>query len=520
MAFVITDPTLPSYTRPELVASAADLTLVHDLLAGTRQMHEQSQARGYIRKWKDEDQSVYDIRRKIETVFEGLGRTISSATGMLFAKPPGVTWNASEAAMTELWANLDAAGTAGPVFVKRFSEAALRDGLGIILVDHTPTPIDPETKLPVVVHGGNEKTLGLRPTWAMYGRSQVINWKTAVINGKKTLTLMVFYECSDVDVGAFGIEKVHRFRELRLINGAAVWRLWELVGDDGSKLEHFRLVGAPGVFMNKLGDVADFLPVAVAYTGRTDAPMTATIPLMGVAWANLSHWRQSTNLTFYREVAAFPQPKLTGTLAQTVVGETVVPGTLRIGPMVAVHLSEPTATFEWAELQGSSMDQLEKGIQEKLSQMSKLGVAFLQTDTRAAETAAAKRLDATAENSTLATAAQGIEDAGNHALEITAWYLGIEKAGAPVLTISRDYESTAMDPQTMVAYVTAVKEAGLPIRILLEAWLAGGRLPSDTDLDALEADMEAAAAAKDEQQRQQAADALALKLAGGQKVVA
>lgn len=503
-----TDPALPNYMRPEVRGVSEDLTLVHDLLAGTRRMHEQALL--YIRKWSDEEQPVYKIRREGETLFEGLGRTLSAATGMLFAKAPQVTWNASETAMTDHWANLDAAGTAGIVLIKRFSEAAIRDGLGAILVDHTPPP--PASELPAgTVTDRVAKALGLRPTWALYARGQVINWRTAVIQGQRKLTMAVLHECADVDDGEFGTRTVERYRVLKLIltpNGwQATWRLWEAIKADAAKIEDFTIAGDGG-FKNKDGVAADFLPLSIAYAGRTDAPMTATIPLMGVAWANLAHWQLSTDLRFYRALAAFPQPVVIGTLAPD--AQTGAPGKLRVGPMVGVHLTaEQGASFEWKELQGTSMEQLEKGIAEKLGQMSKLGMAFLQQDKRVMETAEAKRLDATAENSTLATAAQGIEDACNAALEHHAWYLGIEKAGAPVITISRDYESTAMDAQTMVAYVTAVKDAGLPVKLLLEAWQVGGRIPPDTDLEELELEMLANAQAAADHAAQAAADAAA-----------
>lgn len=485
-----TDPRLPNYTRPELVKAAPDLALVHDLLAGTRQMHDRSET--YIRKWTDEDRSVYDIRRKCETVFEGLGRTLSAATGMLFAKAPGLEWNQSETAMSEHWANVDASGTAGPVFVKRFAESAIRDGIALILVDHPAPPLD------TIVTAANEKALGLRPTWAMYGRGQAISWRTAVVNNKRVLTQVVLAESAEVETDAFGIAHVQRYRVLSLQNGQATWTLWEQRHTPADDPSHFEIVGQ-GVFRNRVGQAADVLPVAVAYAGRTDQPMCATIPLLGVAWANLAHWQQSTDLRFYRYLSAFPQPTITGTLAPD--PQTGEQPKLRVGPMVAVHLSEADAKFAWTELSGTSMDQLEKGIDEKLGQIAKLGLAFLATDTRAAETAEAKRLDASAENSTLATAAQGIEDAVNLALELHAWYLAIPKESAPVLTISRDYESTAMDAGTMSAYVTAVKDAGLPVRLLLEAWQAGGRLPPDADLDALELEMEANASAAEEQAR-------------------
>jgi hypothetical protein len=305
---------------------------------------------------------------------------------------------------------------------------------------------------------------------------------------------------------------VNRYRVLRLVltpdGWQATWVLYEATDKDATREEQFTVKGS-GVFRNRAGKVADFLPAAIGYTGRTHAPMVATIPLMGVAWANLAHWQQSTNLRFYRDLCAFPQPTITGTLAPDI--QTGTPGKLRVGPMTAVHLSEADAKYAWTELTGSSMEQIEKGIIEKLAQMAKLGMAFLQADTRAAETAEAKRLDATAENSTLATAAQGIEDAVNSALEFHAWYLGIDKAGAPVLSINRDFESTTLDAPTMLAYAALVRDAGFPMRLVLEAMQAGGRIGPDEDLDALEGEIAAALAAKQQQEAQAAKDALAMK---------
>lgn len=503
---------LPNFTRPEAKQATADLQIVHDLLGGTRVIWEKSNIGSgdvpYCFKWEKESPKVYDIRRKCETVFEGLGRTLSAAVGMLFATAPRVTWNASEAPMKEVWANLDAAGTAGPVLVKRFAEGSIRDGLGAIIVDHPAPPVDPTTGQPIQIRANTEQALGLRPTWAIYSRGQIINWRTATIENRKLLTLVVCSEMADVDDGPFGIQSVQRYRVLRLIltpdGYQATWTLYEQsAGTSGGKAEDFTIKGS-GVFRNKAGQIADFLPVSIAYTGRTDAPMCATIPLLGVAWANLAHWQQSTDLRFYRMLSAYPQPKLKGELAPDPV--TGKPGTLGLGPLVAVHVAAE-GDFEWVEISGSSMEQLESGIKEKLAQMGQLGLSFLTTDTRAAETADAKRLDATSQNATLATAAQGVEDAVNSALEHTAWYLGIEKAGAPVLSISRDFESTSMDAQLLTAYVALVT-AGFPKRPILEAMQAGGRIPADADLDFLEVEWESGLQAVQDAKAQAAADAL------------
>ena len=142
-------------------------------------------------------------------------------------------------------------------------------------------------------------------------------------------------------------------------------------------------------------------------------------------------------------------------------------------------------SYEILELSGSALEQLRKGLDEKLYRIASTALSFMLPETRAAETAEAKRLDAAAENSTLATAAQAIEDAINGALEDHAWYLGIQKPDAPVVTISRDYESTALSADVMRAYAE-LKKVGFPVRPIIQALVAGGRIPADADMDLLE----------------------------------
>lgn len=486
------DPTLPSWTRPEVVATAKDLDLVHDLIEGTRRMHQRSKL--YIRQWADEDDKVYDIRRKSENVFEGLGRTLSAAVGMLFAKPPQITWNGGEAEIQKHWDNIDGAGTAGHVLAKRFAEAAVRDGLAVMLVDHPSPPIDPETGRPVVVHAGNEQALNLRPTWAMYGRAAVVNWRTAKIDNEIVLTMIVLHEPAEVEEGVYGTKAVDRYRVLRLTEGIATWSVYEKK-ESGAEKEQFELKEA-GFYRNKTGQVAPRLPVSIAYAGRTDAPLTAAIPLLGVAWANLSHWRTATNMAFYEALCAFPQPTVEGEIASELgPGGNVVPGRVKVGPMTIVKV-QAGGSFKWTELTGSSLERLEQSLKRKVDEMGQMGISFLTPEKRAAETAEARRLDAVAENSTLATAAQGIEDAMNMAHVYHAWYLGIDKDQAPELSLSRDFESTTMDAQTMAVYVAAIREAGLPVRLLLDAWQQGGRIPQEVDLDELELEMIANAEAR------------------------
>lgn len=488
------DPDLPNFVRPEAVEVSPKLGLISDILAGTQRMWDQSAAKKYIRKWKDEKQEVYDIRRVCETLFEGFQRTLSAAVGMLFAKAPELTWNQSETAMGEHWNNLDAVGTKGTVLAKRFADKAIQDGLAIILVDHPPVP---EGKM---ITAADEVALGLRPRWAIYNRACAINWYTDTVNNRSTLTRLVLEERGTRKAGKFGVESFQRYRVLSLDPGpagdyVATWQLWEATKEAG--MGGFKDAGK-GTFMNRAGQPANRLPVAVAYTGRTDAPMCASIPLMGVAWANLAHWQISTDLRFGRMVAGIEQPVITGELMSEPGPTGPVAGKIKLGWMTAVHVG-PGGSFDWKGPSGTGLDQLVAGVEEKLKQIGQMGLSFLVSDTRAAETAEAKRLDATAENSTLATASQGIEDALNEALEIHAWYMGIEKVDAPTISISREFQDTSMASDMLTAYVGAISNAGLPLEVLVRAMKKGNLLSNEDEVDDIVAQAMVNQAAKDAQ---------------------
>ena len=478
------DPNLPSYVRPELRAIMPQLALMDDIIAGTPRMH--AKATTYIRRWRHEEDRTYEIRSLGENCYEGTGRTLSAATGMLFFQPPAMQWNQSEAALKPIWDNVDALGTHGQVLAKRFAEKALRDGLAIILTDHTPKPTVP------VVDAEMSKNLRLGPKLAIYDRSQAISWRESTINNRKTLTQIVFYECGTEDAKEFGVAVVHRYRQVMLTrgkNGAleAAWKLWRLAGE-GKVREDYRLE-SEGFFKNAKGQIAPFLPVSIAYAGRTDAAMMASLPLLGVAYANLAHYQISSNLRFYADLCAFPQRKLKGSLMQqSDPNGQLVPGEMKVGPMVVAHV-QADGDIAWDELTGTSMEQLAKRIAEKLSEMGQMGLAFLVPQTRMAETAEAKRIDSVAQNATLSTAGQGIEDAQNLALEHIAWFAGIEKANAPRLEITKQFDTPTMDAATMLAWATVFEKMQIDPMLVLKQFQDQGRIAKDVDIEELAKDM-------------------------------
>jgi hypothetical protein len=295
----------------------------------------------------------------------------------------------------------------------------------------------------------------------------------------------------------------------------AWWEVLEERKEGGNTTVH--RVEGPGFFRDREGVLFDEIPLAVPYAGTTDAAFTADPPLLDFAWANLEHWQIAGELRWYEKMSAYPQPTIVGELASdgsiSADGAVIKP-TLQLGPTTVVQLAAG-GEFSYTETSGVSFEGLRSSLNAKKDEMSELGASFLSKKTRGVEAAEAKRIDSVAENATLATAGQGIEDGFNEALRLHARYLGIPREQAPTIQINRDFEGIVMEAPVMLAYVQLVN-AGYPRRLVLEALQVGGRIGDDADLDTIEAEWEAEVqAAADQKAAEAAAAADALAAAGG-----
>jgi len=488
------DPTKPDYVRPEVVAASDDLDIIEHLQGGPAEMWAQSGT--YIRQWADEDTAVYDIRRLSEPCSGLFTRTLSASVGKLFGKPPKIEYPVREDELRAHWDNIDAAGTKGDIAAKEFASKNIAKGYGLILVDHT---VPPEG---VTVTRQNEGELGLRPIWAFYDRRAVCSWRTSVINNVTVLTKLVLKEEIEEESGAFGVANVCFYRELYVEKGkrgahVAGWRLWRAPVDAGQEFTLER----EGIFKNRKGKTRGTIPIAIGYGGRRDGVLVAPPPLRDVAYANLAHWQVATELAFGTAVAAIEQPLVKGGIMPDENGLKKV----RIGWLKLVNV-EADGDFEFRGPSGEGLNQLKDRKVEKEQEIAAMGLSFMSRDTRAAETAEAKRLDAAAEDSTLATCGQGNEDALNQAWVYHCWYMGIDAAQAPTVTLNRDFESTALSPQHAQA-IAALVESGMPVKQAVRTLIVGGFLKADEDeIDEIADEWETGQIDKQEREAEAASD--------------
>jgi hypothetical protein len=81
--------------------------------------------------------------------------------------------------------------------------------------------------------------------------------------------------------------------------------------------------------------------------------------------------------------------------------------------------------------------------------MAALGLSMLQNETRAAETAEAKRMDKSEQDSALAVAARGLQDCLERALQFHAQYMGLTDG---TIEVNQEFEHLTLDSTQITAY--------------------------------------------------------------------
>jgi len=474
----------PAHVHATLQRLETLLNLVDHLVAGPLKMWEMHA--NYIYKWTDEDVRTYAYRATCEPCFMGFVRTVNAGAGMLCARGPSIDWSDNENVFKPLWDNIDAAGMKGTVFASKLAALVLTHGLSLILVDHTAPPKGVE------MTRANEKEYNLRPVWRMYKRRNVVNWQSERINNMTVLTRVTLREEYDEADGPYGTKQRERFRVLIVEDGKARWELHAgTLADAKTGTRTYEMIDS-GDFRNADGAARSSLPIAVAALGGEEVAhtMNAVVPLQGVAFANLAHWRAATSLTFNREVCGFEQLVVTGDL-QRAAGDPITESPrLKIGPLVAIQV-ERGGSVSYVAPNGNGLAQLQKSCEEKMEEMDKQGLGFLVPQVSGSPTATEVRVKAHAQYSTLADAGVAVADALNYAWEITGWYAGVDKAEVPSLSLATDFADTSMGSDVMSAYSTLV-ENGFPKRVVLRVMQDGGRIPENEDLDELQAEWDGA----------------------------
>lgn len=462
----------PTWRRPEAEAVAPQLQRLADFFDGTDAVR--ARASTYLPRLSKESEANYQLRSTGVAVPGQLTRTVEASVGRIFAVAPTLE-PSGFARIAEHWEDIDGLGTHGDVFLATAGQFAVLDGFALVLVDAPPAPAA-RVPLPVAE--------AFRPRWVLYRRHQLCSWSVAPIDGRLVLTRVTLAFDADVPDGEWGTTTEPRVRVLRRSpEGVVTAEVWGEITRGAEKV--WALLEGPFTYPQHTE-----IPLAVLAGGKVTAPFVVRPPLLPLCDKVIESWQVASDIRHNERMACFPQPVVEGQLAASPTGE---PGQLVLGPTSAVQV-EQGGKFYWAELTGASLEQLRAGQQERLREIGALGLSFLVSETRSAETARAKALDAAAENATLATAARGIEDGANLALQFHAAYYDTPAADAPTVSLNKNLSGEVLDAP-LVKVLHEMRAGGELSRAEFREILARGRvIPAEmaTEEKIAEAETEAA----------------------------
>jgi hypothetical protein len=486
-----TDKDLPSSQSPAVKAQMPALEVVRDVWDGQAKLH--SKGSQYLPQDPAERPPNYHTRLKRSVFFNVFRKTVDGLVGFVFRKDPVLGDDVPAVIKGDQNGkgghaeNIDNAGTHIDVFLRDLMLDAMTAGHAAILVDYPNTDGQ-------VLTLGDEQTRKIRPYWVPIKKDNIVSWRTTIEDGRLVLTQLVLRECTYVPDGRFGEQKQERYRVLYR-DGTVGYDLLE-IGEDKKSV----VVIEQGVYANQVE-----IPVAEIVTSGKCSLFVSDPPLLDLAYLNIAHYQLWSDYANSLHKTCVPVFFTAGVVPPGEEGKFI------ISPDAGVNASNPQAKADYISHSGDALAASKDAIEGLEENMASLGIAMLATQKRVAETAEAKRIGKADTDSALSVTARGLQDGAERALDFHARYLRLDDGGS--IQINRDFEDMSMPADLMVAWATLAEKLSLPLRVVLEALQEGGRIPPDVNLDDLEAEVAANAAAAADQAHQQAMDMAAMKTA-------
>ncbi|MCD6151123.1 MAG: DUF4055 domain-containing protein [Deltaproteobacteria bacterium] len=278
-------------------------------------------AKQHIFKFPQEIQETYNIRIERATLRNFCKRAVEAFTGMIFRKP--IEIENYGARTTALFPKIDTRQSIQQ-FAKECTEFATLDGEVFILIDSSS---DGESA----------------PYFVMVYRHQLINWR---VNANGLYTMIVIEETIAIPKGKFGTEYVLQWRHYDEEGNVSIYR---------------------NTTVNNITEIRQIGPTIE--TGYDGIPLVAikvdeTPILYDTAKLNIKHMNRLSHKDRYLTMAALPIPVIWGA---DIDDDTQTTTTAKPAMVIGVDeaflfSSKEDGDFQWRELSGSSIQELEKDL--------------------------------------------------------------------------------------------------------------------------------------------------------------
>lgn len=435
----------PEHHDPSTREALEAVQVCRDTHAGTLRLRRAGEQ--YLPRMEQEDRSVYERRKKGSVAYNAMRRTVDGLVGLSFRKDPTLSEGAP-GWFADRWTDLDAAGTPAPVLFRDIFRGELLDGKAYILVDMPP--------LEGAENRQDQEARGIIPYWVPINRLNVLGHDTERVQGREVTTYFRYME--------------HGFRRAQDRTQEPVRRVREYVLDDAPEGRSVRFsswvaVGEKEFVPETQGDRLNIpeIPVAVAEANREGWP-----PLEDLAHEQVLHYQIRSDRTNLLHFSHVPVPVSKGGKLDAVA----------FGPTMGVEVPAD-GDFKIEEASGSALGQSAEELRDIEKRMASLGLAQLERDTRAAETARARELEKVESDSKLAVAVRALRGAIEKAQAHHAMMRGEEMPEEAGVELNTDFDSLVMDPAEIRELRELVDAEYLSVETLWER-LQKGEVLGDT----------------------------------------
>ena len=402
--------------------------LIEDLKEGTYKIR--SEHRKYLPQLEREVDDSYDRRLSRSNVVPFMQRIEKMLAGMLVRKPVRLD-GVSDLVREQLF-DVSLEGDDLNVWLYTTARTVISYGHCGVLVD---APKDGDK---------------VRPYWVTYEPKNILGWRTEVIDGVRQLTQLRLMEQVVEPDGKYGEKIVKQIRVL-----------------EPGRFEIHRKDKKGEYKLHDEGEMSikDKIPFSVAYSNRVGMYESRS-PLYDIAELNLKHYQIQSDLDNILHISSVPLLAVFG-----------YPNSDEIttGPSEALSLP-PESRMEYISPSSDSYESQFRRLEDLKDQIYTLSLAAVLGQKLVGETAEAKRIDRSQNDSTMMVVAQQMQDLIDNCLKFHSEYLNEPNAGSSF--VNRDFVTARLEPQEIQSLL-ALFTAGTISQETLLTQLSSGEILGD-----------------------------------------
>ena len=407
--------------------------LIEDLKEGTYKIR--SEHRKYLPQLEREVDDSYDRRLSRSNVVPFMQRIEKMLAGMLVRKPVRLD-GVSDLVREQLF-DVSLEGDDLNVWLYTTARTVISYGHCGVLVD---APKDGDK---------------VRPYWVTYEPKNILGWRTEVIDGVRQLTQLRLMEQVVEPDGKYGEKIVKQIRVL-----------------EPGRFEIHRKDKKGEYKLHDEGEMSikDKIPFSVAYSNRVGYYESRS-PLYDIAELNLKHYQIQSDLDNILHISSVPLLAVFG-----------YPNSDEIttGPSEALSLP-PESRMEYISPSSDSYESQFRRLEDLKDQINTLSLAAVLGQKLVGESAEAKRIDRSQNDSTMMVVAQQMQDLIDNCLKFHSEYLNEPNAGSSF--VNRDFVTARLEPQEIQSLLALFTAGTISQETLLTQLSSGEILGDDFDVE-------------------------------------